>query len=119
MIFKSKEKSCNLSSTLYFIDLFRMLMFYLYILGAEWKKHRRFVTPFLGHKYIESYFYVMKKSGEILINKLEEKLDTPTFDIEHYLSRCYQDTVSGNILQLKCYFLTLKKPKLNVIHTST
>lgn len=69
--------------------------------GAEWKKHRRFVTPFLGHKYIESYFYVMKKSGEILINKLEEKLDTPTFDIEHYLSRCYQDTVSEVLMGLR------------------
>ncbi|KAF2902222.1 hypothetical protein ILUMI_03964 [Ignelater luminosus] len=62
--------------------------------GTLWKKQRKYISPLLGSKYMEHYFFAIKKNAKVLVSKLRDKVDEPELDIMYYLKSCYTDIVT-------------------------
>ncbi|KAF9416789.1 hypothetical protein HW555_005919 [Spodoptera exigua] len=58
-----------------------------------WKVHRRLMLPIFNNRIIEDYIEVFGKQGKVLVERLQEQVGKPSFDIYQYISSCMMDIV--------------------------
>ncbi|XP_063537297.1 cytochrome P450 4g15-like [Cydia strobilella] len=58
-----------------------------------WKIHRRLLLPMFHNRVVESYTEVFGKHSEVLVQRLQETVDGPEFDVFKYVTRCSLDIV--------------------------
>ncbi|KAL4703539.1 hypothetical protein ACJJTC_010159 [Scirpophaga incertulas] len=58
-----------------------------------WKQHRRQLVPLFHHRIIEDYIDVFGQQSAILLQRLEEQVGKPEFDIYKYITSCMLDIV--------------------------
>ncbi|KAJ8921982.1 hypothetical protein NQ315_008619 [Exocentrus adspersus] len=69
--------------------------------GPKWKRDRRLMSPLFLKRNVVQYFPYILHHMKILVKLLEEKVDQPTFNIEHLVHRCATDFVSETMFGLK------------------
>ncbi|XP_026756521.2 cytochrome P450 4c3-like [Galleria mellonella] len=58
-----------------------------------WKTHRKVLLPIFRNKIVEEYLDVISEQANILLERLEEKLDKGKFDVLKYITACTLDIV--------------------------
>ncbi|XP_061718569.1 cytochrome P450 4C1-like isoform X2 [Cydia pomonella] len=58
-----------------------------------WKIHRRLLLPMFHNRVVESYTEVFGKHSEVLVQRLQENVDGPEFDVFKYVTCCSLDIV--------------------------
>ncbi|XP_063365514.1 cytochrome P450 4g15-like [Cydia amplana] len=58
-----------------------------------WKVHRRLLLPMFHNRVVESYTDVFGKHSEVLVQRLQETVGGPEFDVFKYVTRCSLDIV--------------------------
>ncbi|KAJ8921983.1 hypothetical protein NQ315_008620 [Exocentrus adspersus] len=66
--------------------------------GPKWKRDRRLMSPLFLKRNVIQYFPYILHHMKILVKLLEEKVDQPTFNIEHLIHRCATDFVNETII---------------------
>lgn len=67
--------------------------------GPKWKRDRKLMAPLFLAKNWSTYFPVILKHTLILRDKLEEKIDSSTFNVYPIIHHCVADFVNGNHLK--------------------
>lgn len=60
-----------------------------------WKVHRRVLLPIFHNRVIEDYIEVFGQQGDVLVQRLAEKVGKPEFDVYKYITSCMLDIVFG------------------------
>ncbi|XP_059052593.1 cytochrome P450 4c3-like [Achroia grisella] len=58
-----------------------------------WKMHRKVLLPIFRNKIIEEYLNVVSDQANVLLERLEEKVDREDFDVLKYITACTLDIV--------------------------
>ncbi|KAL0821796.1 hypothetical protein ABMA28_005208 [Loxostege sticticalis] len=66
----------------------------LFVAPVElWKVHRRVLLPIFHNRVIEDYIEVFGQQGDVLVQRLAEKVGKPEFDVYKYITSCMLDIV--------------------------
>ncbi|KAJ8931505.1 hypothetical protein NQ314_015578 [Rhamnusium bicolor] len=71
------------------------------IVGPKWKRDRRLMSPLFLKRNVIQYFPYILHHMKILVNRLQKKVNQPTFNIEHMIHRCATDFVNETIIGTK------------------
>ncbi|XP_022822866.1 cytochrome P450 4c3-like [Spodoptera litura] len=58
-----------------------------------WKVHRRLMLPIFHNRIIEDYIEVFGEQGNVLVERLQEQVGKPSFDVYEYITSCMLDIV--------------------------
>ena len=64
-------------------------------IGAKWKSRRRILTPTFHFKILEDFVETFEANGQILLEKLRQKVDQPAFNVYPYANLYALDNISG------------------------
>ncbi len=65
------------------------------IAGAKWRRRRKILTPTFHFQILESFIDVFNKNSQILMENLENRVNSDSFNIFPYLSECTLDIICG------------------------
>lgn len=63
--------------------------------GAQWKRHRRIITPTFYFSILEKFVHIFNDNGDILIQKLEKEVGKSCVDVEPFLGLYALDVICG------------------------
>ncbi|XP_039756608.1 cytochrome P450 4c3-like [Pararge aegeria] len=58
-----------------------------------WKAHRKVLLPVFHNRIIDDYIDVFGEQGDVLVERLRDRLDKPKFDVFKYITSCMLDIV--------------------------
>ncbi|XP_022823175.1 cytochrome P450 4V2-like [Spodoptera litura] len=58
-----------------------------------WKAHRKVLLPVFHNKIVEEYLGVIAEQAEVLVERLNERVDAKQFDVLKYITACTLDIV--------------------------
>ncbi|XP_039288154.1 cytochrome P450 4C1-like isoform X2 [Nilaparvata lugens] len=69
--------------------------------GDRWRKLRKMVNPTFHQKLLENFLTTFNEQSDELVQKLEEQVGKPTFDIGEYTGKCTLDFLCGTLMGVK------------------
>nr|AEK01115.1 cytochrome P450 CYP417A1 [Nilaparvata lugens] len=69
--------------------------------GDRWRKLRKMVNPTFHQKLLENFLTTFNEQSDVLVQKLEEQVGKPTFDIGEYTGKCTLDFLCGTLMGVK------------------
>ncbi|RZF41239.1 hypothetical protein LSTR_LSTR010467 [Laodelphax striatellus] len=69
--------------------------------GNRWRKLRKMVNPTFHQKLLENFLTTFNEQSEVMVQRLEEQVGKPTFDIGDYTAKCTLDFLCGTLMGVK------------------
>lgn len=64
-------------------------------LGSEWRKAKQVMEPVFKYSSIKTFFPIVQKKTDILIECLKKEVGKPEFCFRHYMENCSFDIIVG------------------------
>ncbi|XP_046737922.1 cytochrome P450 4C1-like [Diprion similis] len=63
-----------------------------------WRVHRKLIQPTFSSNILKSFLEIFAAKAVILVNRIENHVDGPEFEVQKYFSLCTLDTICGTAM---------------------
>ncbi|KAK4879369.1 hypothetical protein RN001_007515 [Aquatica leii] len=65
---------------------------------SRWKKHRRLIASTFHIQIFKGFIEIFESNAKILVNKLENEVENPSFDIYPFITLCALDNICETVM---------------------